>query len=126
MLDWILPPFAFSYAFHQVEPTKIVDGLIEIAVKILTPGRGAGKSNWWMKGLRKIEEHAEKMEREIDIRSDLRRWDNEFPYMHHELVVRYAAGFLASSMVGALCYTFSQAWRSIVHGTSSSSSRRRL
>ena len=51
-----------------------------------------------MKKWRSIEQQAEKKSRELDIRSDLRRWDEEFPFLHHELILRYAAGFLASYM----------------------------
>jgi hypothetical protein len=58
-----------------------------------------------MKSLRNLEQNAEKIDREMRIRSELRRWDEEFPYFHHELVVRYAAGFLASS-AAILVYGF--------------------
>jgi len=51
----------------------------------------------WMRGLRSLEQSAERTRREIDIRSDLRRWDEEFPFIHHELVVRYLVGALAST-----------------------------
>lgn len=51
-----------------------------------------------MRGLRHIEQHAERTQRELDIRSNLREWDNEFPYAHHELIIRYAAGILASNL----------------------------
>lgn len=36
--------------------------------------------------------------KELDIRGELRNWDREFPFFHHELIVRYAAGFLASAV----------------------------
>jgi len=58
-----------------------------------------------MRGLRSLEQNAEKIDREIQIRSELRKWDNEFPYFHHEMIVRYAAGFLASS-AAILLYGF--------------------
>ena len=36
------------------------------------------------------------MQQERNIRSKLQDWDQEFPFMHHELIVRYVAAFLAS------------------------------
>ena len=39
--------------------------------------------------------------KELDIRQELRNWDREFPFFHHELIVRYAAGFLASAVAVA-------------------------
>jgi hypothetical protein len=39
--------------------------------------------------------------KELDIRGELRNWDSEFPFFHHELIVRYAAGFLASAVAVA-------------------------
>ncbi len=46
-----------------------------------------------------MEQKVERTQREIDIRAELRRWDDEYPYLHHELLVRYAAGFLISTIV---------------------------
>ena len=46
-----------------------------------------------------IEQQTDKTYRELDMRADLRRWDEEFPYLHHELIVRYVAGFFASTVV---------------------------
>jgi len=34
----------------------------------------------------------------MEIRSNLAQWDEEFPFMHHELILRYAAGFAASTV----------------------------
>ena len=39
-----------------------------------------------MRGLRSIQQTSERAQRELEIRSDLRRWDEEFPFMHHELI----------------------------------------
>lgn len=83
----------------QVKPAAIVDKLVEIAIDFLLPGKGAGESNWWNRGWRMIEQQADRTSKELDIRSDLRRWDDEFPFFHHELVVRYISGFLASTVV---------------------------
>ena len=54
--------------------------------------------NRWMRGIRNVQRNTAKIEREFEIRSDLARWDDEFPYMNHEMIVRYAAGMLASSL----------------------------
>uniref|UniRef100_A0A7S2MVT6 Uncharacterized protein n=2 Tax=Helicotheca tamesis TaxID=374047 RepID=A0A7S2MVT6_9STRA len=94
---WIVGQIAFIYAFNKVKPAEIVDKLISLIIDIVTPGRGAGESNWWMRGLRSLEQSAERTRRELDIRSDLRQWDEEFPFAHHELIVRYAVGALAST-----------------------------
>jgi hypothetical protein len=59
-----------------------------------------------MRGIRSVQRNSAKIEREFEIRSDLARWDDEFPYMHHELIVRYAAGLLASSLAVSLYTTF--------------------
>eukprot|EP00934_Nitzschia_sp_Nitz4_P003720 Nitzschia sp. Nitz4//scaffold30_size153850//65137//65568//NITZ4_002775-RA/size153850-exonerate_est2genome-gene-0.20-mRNA-2//-1//CDS//3329547253//3710//frame0 len=52
-----------------------------------------------MKGFRTLERGAERTQREMDIRSDLRRWDNDFPELHHELLVRWIAGAVVSVAV---------------------------
>lgn len=80
----------------------VVDKLISVAVDVIVPGRGAGESNWVMKNWRTLEQGAEKSTREMDIRADLRKWDEQFPEMHHELVVRYIASALAASLVSAV------------------------
>ncbi len=120
----------------QVQPAKIVDWIIETIVDVLTPGKGTGENNWFMRSLRKFEMQADKASREMDIRVNLRKWDEEFPWwahlrmvflvpktnevwfnkllliffnryyskhrMHHELIIRYLAGFLTSSIVLAV------------------------
>lgn len=40
---------------------------------------------------------SQRIEKEMEIRSNLSQWDEDFPFMHHELIVRYAAGLLAST-----------------------------
>ena len=55
-----------------------------------------------MRGIRTLEQTAERTQREIDIRSDLRRWDNDFPELHHELIVRWLAGAIVSVAVTSL------------------------
>jgi|OM-RGC.v1.035307001 hypothetical protein len=46
--------------------------------------------------MRNLEQTGERTTRELDIRRDLRRWDNEHPEIHHELIVRYICGALVS------------------------------
>ena len=56
-----------------------------------------------MRGIRNLEQRAQRSQRELDIRSNLRQWDREFPYFHHELIIRYAAGILASNAAVIAC-----------------------
>ena len=86
----------------------MVDKAIEIFLDMVTPGRGAGESNWLMKGWRSIEQSAERNSRELDIRADLRNWDKEYPMIHHELIVRYICGALASGLVMGIYDSFRQ------------------
>ena len=89
---------------YMVRPKDFVDGENDFAWI-----QSISSSFWheyrWMRGLRSLEQNAEKIDRELRIRSELRKWDEEFPYFHHEMVVRYAAGFLASS-AAMLLYGF--------------------
>jgi hypothetical protein len=64
----------------QVRPAKIVDWIIEVLVDILTPGKGTGEASWFMRSLRQFEMQADRASREMDIRVNLRRWDEEFPW----------------------------------------------
>jgi hypothetical protein len=96
---------------EKVNPTKVVDKLIDIAVTVIVPGRGAGENSWLMKNWRSIESSAEKASREMDIRSDLRRWDQQHPELHHELIVRYLAGVTASALVTAIFDLFRPRYR---------------
>lgn len=48
--------------------------------------------------MRSVQRGSQRIEKELEIRSHLAQWDEEFPFMHHELIVRYAAGLLASSV----------------------------
>jgi hypothetical protein len=36
----------FSKSSYQIKPAVIVDKIIEAAVDVLVPGRGAGEGNW--------------------------------------------------------------------------------
>jgi len=79
--------------YDKVRPGEIVDKIVEIALNLIVPGRDGGKS-WWTRGMKRLEE----VERDMQIRAELKRWDEEFPFMHHQLIVRYASGIVASSI----------------------------
>ncbi|KAL7441331.1 hypothetical protein ACHAXH_005789 [Discostella pseudostelligera] len=100
-MDWMCGQIAFIYAFNKIKPAVIVDKIIEAAVDVLVPGRGAGEGNWFWRNIRSLERDSDKISKELDIRADLRNWDREFPYFHHELIIRYFAGFLASAVAVA-------------------------
>lgn len=85
-----------------MKPAEIVDKAIEFFIDVVTPGRGAGENSWFMKGWRTIEQSFDRADREIEIRNDLRRWDNQFPQIHHELIVRWLCGAVASMVVTSL------------------------
>lgn len=55
-----------------------------------------------MKGWRTLEQSAERTSRELDIRTDLRRWDESYPEIHHELIVRWLAGATVSWAVTSM------------------------
>ena len=57
--------------------------------------------NRFWRNIRSLERDSDKISKELDIRADLRNWDREFPYFHHELIIRYFAGFMASAMAVA-------------------------
>ena len=96
-MDWICGQIAFIYAFNKIKPAIVVDKIIEAVVDVVVPGRGAGESTWFWRHLRSLERDGDRLSKELDIRVDLRNWDAEFPYLHHELIVRYVAGFIASA-----------------------------
>jgi hypothetical protein len=90
-----------NYPF-QVKPAAIVDKLIDFWLTLIIPGRGAGERTWWMQGLRSLEQQSERTAREIDVRADLRRWDREYPQIHHELIVRWVCGAAVSMLCTSL------------------------
>lgn len=65
----------------------------------MVPGRGTGENTWWKQQWRNLEQTAEKQQKELDIRNELRKWDEEIPWFHTELIVRCAAGVLARGLV---------------------------
>lgn len=92
----------FWYTVNKVKPAVIVDKCIEFVLDLMIPGRGAGESNWMMRGYRSLEQGAERAQREVDIRTELRQWDNEFPQIHHELIVRWICGAIASAVITSI------------------------
>lgn len=46
--------------------------------------------------MRTIEQTTERSRLELDLRRNLRTWDNRYPEIHHELIVRYVVGALVS------------------------------
>jgi hypothetical protein len=102
---------------RQVKPGWLVDKLITFWVDLCTPGRGAGQSSWWMQGIRSIEQQSERTRREVDIRTSLRRWDQEYPQIHHELIVRYLCGAVVSVFCTSL---YNDLRRSYARGNGSS------
>jgi len=55
-----------------------------------------------MRGWRSIEQSTDRANREIDIRRSLRDWDNSYPEIHHELIVRWICGATVSIVTTSL------------------------
>jgi hypothetical protein len=55
-----------------------------------------------MRAVRSLEQTGERTSRELDVRQDLRRWDQNYPEIHHELIVRYVCGAAASILATTL------------------------
>lgn len=55
-----------------------------------------------MRSARQLEQTTHRTSRELDIRSNLRDWDNRHPEIHHELIVRWLCG----AAVSVLATTF--------------------
>ena len=90
------------FRLSQINPAVVVDAAIAVFLDVMVPGRGMGERNWLMKNWRNLEQSAEKASWEVDIRDAIRRWDERCPLLHHELIVRYVAGSLASTFVSAI------------------------
>ena len=52
--------------------------------------------------MRALERSSERTAREMDIRADLRRWDQQNPEIHHELIVRWLCGAAASIIITSI------------------------
>mmetsp|Transcript_12935 Transcript_12935/g.26838 ORF Transcript_12935/g.26838 Transcript_12935/m.26838 type:complete len:130 (-) Transcript_12935:192-581(-) len=102
MDSWVVGQLAFWYTVREVKPAEIVDRVIDFWLDLVTPGRGAGESQWWQRAMRTLEQSSERAGRELDIRTELRQWDNEHPEIHHELIVRYLCGAALSIVATAL------------------------
>lgn len=81
---------------YEIQPAVIVDKVIDFWMDLVTPGRGAGQRDWWQRMGRQLEQTVNRTQREMEIRRDLRQWDNEHPQIHHELIVRWVCGAVVS------------------------------
>lgn len=92
---YLLSGLTFMWAFNKVRPARVVDTIIEFVHDIFMPGRGTGG---FMKRM-------EKSAVGIVVRNELKLWDEAYPFVHHELLIRWCTGLLASSV--AMCtYNF--------------------
>jgi hypothetical protein len=48
MDSWVVGQIAFWYTVYEVNPTTIVDQVIQFWVNLVVPGRGAGATNWYV------------------------------------------------------------------------------
>jgi len=108
MDNWIVQQVSFWVTVHRTNPANIVDWCINFYLDITVPGRGLGENNWIMRGVRCVQQSAERTQAEIDIRNSLRRWDNEFPEIHHEILVRWAVGALVSVCASSVYQSLKQ------------------
>jgi hypothetical protein len=99
MDNWIVSQVSFWFTVRKVKPAPIVDQCIYFFLDIVVPGRGTGENNWIMRGVRSVQVGTERAQKEIDIRSSLRDWDSQFPEIHHEMLVRWVCGAIASAVV---------------------------
>jgi hypothetical protein len=102
MDNWVVSQISFWFTVRKVKPAQIVDQIIDFWLDVTVPGRGTGENNLIMRGVRSVQQGAERTQAELDIRSSLNKWDNDFPEIHHELIVRWGCGLLASVFVSSL------------------------
>lgn len=102
MDNWIVSQISFWFTVRKVKPAQIVDQIIQFWLDITVPGRGTGENNLLMRGVRSVQQGAERAQAEIDIRSNLRQWDNDYPEIHHEMIVRWGCGLVASLVASAV------------------------
>jgi len=103
MDTWIVSQVSFWFIVRKVKPAHIVDQCINFFLDIAIPGRGAGQNNWIMRGVRNVQISTERTQRELDIRTNLRSWDNQFPEIHHELVIIHIANMYYPIIAFFLC-----------------------
>mmetsp|Transcript_3969 Transcript_3969/g.8274 ORF Transcript_3969/g.8274 Transcript_3969/m.8274 type:complete len:116 (-) Transcript_3969:336-683(-) len=102
MDSWVVSQISFWFTVRKVKPAQVVDQIIQFWLDVTIPGRGAGESNVVMNAFRSVEQAVDRTQAEIDLRSSLRKWDNDFPEIHHELIVRWGCGLVASLVVSSL------------------------
>mmetsp|Transcript_16754 Transcript_16754/g.34515 ORF Transcript_16754/g.34515 Transcript_16754/m.34515 type:complete len:116 (+) Transcript_16754:146-493(+) len=102
MMDWVISQITFWVTVRKVKPGQVVDKIIQFWLDLTVPGRGAGENNLLMRGVRSVQQGVERTQAELDIRSSLRQWDTDFPEIHHELIVRWSCGLLASFVANGL------------------------
>ena len=102
MDNWIVSQISFWFTVRKVKPAQVVDQIINFWLDVTVPGRGTGENNWVMRGVRSVQQGAERTQAELDIRSNLNRWDKDYPEIHHELLVRWGCGLVASLIVSSL------------------------
>mmetsp|Transcript_164 Transcript_164/g.413 ORF Transcript_164/g.413 Transcript_164/m.413 type:complete len:116 (-) Transcript_164:499-846(-) len=102
MDNWIVSQISFWFTVRKVKPAQIVDQIINFWLDVKIPGRGAGEDNLLMRGVRSMQQGAERAQAELDIRSSLRQWDKDCPEIHHEMIVRWGCGLVASICVSSL------------------------
>lgn len=56
-----------------------------------------------MRGVRTVQISTERTQKELDIRTNLRSWDNQFPEIHHELVIIHIANMYYPMIAFFLC-----------------------
>uniref|UniRef100_A0A7S1BNA1 Uncharacterized protein n=1 Tax=Corethron hystrix TaxID=216773 RepID=A0A7S1BNA1_9STRA len=93
---FIVGALTFTTVFMLVDPVAILDYSVSQLVAVLVPRRVAGETNWCIRGIKRIEYEAEKLDKEREIRSHIREWDRCFPDFHHETLVRCCSGLVAS------------------------------
>lgn len=85
----------------QVKPSEIVDKGIKLFLDVVTPRTG-GDDSIFMKGWRAVESGFSRADKEIEVRNHLRKWDNQFPEIHHERIVRLLSGAVVSLVVTSI------------------------
>mmetsp|Transcript_24286 Transcript_24286/g.27163 ORF Transcript_24286/g.27163 Transcript_24286/m.27163 type:complete len:118 (-) Transcript_24286:161-514(-) len=102
MDNWIVSQVSFWFTVRKIKPAQIVDEGIRLFLDLTIPGRGTGENNWIMRGVRSLEMGGERIQKEMDLRSQLRDWDSQFPEIHHEMIVRWICGAIASGVVTSI------------------------
>lgn len=59
-------------------------------------------SSWWRQQYQNLSQNAARQQKELEIRDEIRKWDEEIPWLHVDVIVRCAAGVLARGLVLSL------------------------